>query len=185
MENVAETLLETIGSVSDATMSSIQRVEEGTVVVQCRPNSIKTVYGEEWVPVPVIDLVGHAVSKSAYHTLETDKFPWALQTNTITRTPKISPQIGEEVTFVGVAKVGGEILDPILQFEAWVVRSDERILLATGTSSIFMQRAEIPVAPDDVVIVKEDAALLVADEPSATASETSSEAPQPKKTRIS
>ncbi|CAO4375927.1 unnamed protein product [Caenorhabditis nigoni] len=184
MENVAETLLETIGSVSDATMSSIQRVEEGIVVVQCVPNSIKTVYGEEWVPVPVISLVGHAVSKSAYHTLETDKFHLALQTNTITRTPKISPHIGEEVTFVGVAKVGGEILDPILQFDAWVVRSDERILLATGTSSIFMQRAEIP-APDDVVIVKEDAALLVADEPSATASETSSEAPQPKKTRIS
>ncbi|CAO4368169.1 unnamed protein product [Caenorhabditis nigoni] len=140
VESVAESLLDVIGKFSDASMSSIQRAENRMVIVKCRPNPIETLDGEERVSERTIQLLGHAVSKAAYQSLDADKFQWAVQTNTMTRAPTHSPNVGEEVMIVGNAKVGGSILDPILQFDAWVERDEGRIRLATGTSSILIQR---------------------------------------------
>ncbi|PIC40775.1 hypothetical protein B9Z55_008409 [Caenorhabditis nigoni] len=163
VESVAEALLDSIGDVSDATRSSIERAENGMVIVKCRPNPIETVYGEELVTEAAIHSMGHAVSMAAYHSLEPDNFQLALQTNAFTKTTKYSPKVGEEVLFVGNAKVGGSILDPILQFDAWVERDEGRFLLATGTSSVGIQRhgrvenvPEIAHAPDARIDVDEN-----------------------------
>ncbi|CAO4368174.1 unnamed protein product [Caenorhabditis nigoni] len=190
-ENVAEALLEAIGDVSDATRASIEIAENGTVIVKCRPNPIETVYGEELVTEAAIHSMGHSVSMAAYHSLEPDNFQWALQTNAYTKSPH-SPKVGEEVEFVGIAKVGGSILAPILQFDAWVMRDGGRIRLATGTSSVAIQRHGLVENVPEVGSASDAHADDVADEKPKLSSDdedndtagTSSDSPQPKKKRI-
>ncbi|PIC40963.1 hypothetical protein B9Z55_008544 [Caenorhabditis nigoni] len=134
-ENVAESLVDIIGRFSDATKSSITTAHAGTVALRCRIHPTVGRHGESEVHRMKIHLVGHAVAKAAFHTLDSD--PSFVQMSIISKELGVFPRVGEDIKFIGTAKTGPSFPMPHLQFKAYVERhGNKRTLLASGTSTV-------------------------------------------------